>query len=99
MYQFFTFHGLAGWFKSALSTITFPEFHRFVLVVNVYYRIVFGNRSRQSASNPVDRTLLSLSGMKLIVKGWILHSDFRDVMEKTFPMMASAGMLEFEPND
>ena len=39
--------------------------------------------------------------MKLIVKGkgWALHSDFREVMEKAFPIMASAEMLEFEPND
>lgn len=102
-FPLFNFHELMGWFASTLSTITSPEFHRFVLVIeDAHYRKVFGNTDVQSAPNLVDQTLLSLSqrtGMKLVVKGRTLHSGFRDVMEKAFPLMASAGVLEFEPND
>lgn len=96
---------LTGWLTSTLSTITSPEFHRFVLVVDFeYHRVAFGSPNGQSASKLVDQAWFSLSqrtGMKLIVKGkgWALHSDFREVMEKAFPIMASAEMLEFEPND
>ena len=48
---------------------------------------------------PVDRALLHLSqrtGMKMVIKKRILYEIFCNVMRSAFPLLVSAGALEFE---
>ena len=50
---------------------------------------------------PADQALLRLSqraGMKMVVKRRVLSEPFREVVEGAFPLMVSAGALEFETN-
>ena len=51
--------------------------------------------------DPADQALLRLSqraGMKMVVKPRVLSVPFRHEVEGAFPLMVSAGVLEFETN-
>jgi len=62
---------------------------------------LFRKFDEKSPWDPVDQALLRLSQraeMKMVVKRRVLSEPFRDVVEGAFPLMVSAGALEFETN-
>jgi hypothetical protein len=91
------------WLASAAGSITSPVFHKFVLVVDdAHCPGLFGRVDERGALMILEQTLWSLSqrtGMKMTVKERHLPASFRDEVEKAFPIMLSAGMLEFELTD
>ena len=90
------------WLASVVDTITSPIFSRFVLVTDSGNpNPLFRKFDEKSQWDPADQALLRLSqrvGMKMVVKRWALSDSFRDVVEGAFPLMVSAGVLEFETN-
>lgn len=101
--QFHVFSDFVLWLASVISTITSPAFTRFVFVVDsTNFHPLFRRIGGKSAWELVDRALLSLSqqtGMKMVVKGRSLHDPLREAVSDSFPFMASAAMIEFEPDD
>ena len=99
----YVFHDLVSWLASVISTVTSPTFSRFILVANsADFNPLFRRISGRSAWEPADQALLLLSqrtGMKMIVRGRILHDTFCNAMRDSFPLMVSAGAFEFEFND
>lgn len=97
------FRDLVLWLASVVNTITSPVFSRFVLVADSGNpHPLFRKFDERSAWDPADQAFLCLSQrveMKMVVKRRVLSEPFRDVMEGAFPLMASAGLLEFETND
>jgi len=90
------------WLASVVDTITSPVFSRFVLVVDGECPYPpswkFNEKSQWDST---DQALLRLSqraGVKMVVKRGVLNDPFRDVVEGAFPLMVSAGVLEFETN-
>lgn len=71
------------------------------MVGRANFHPLFQKIDGKSAWEAADQALLRLSqrtGMKMIVKGRVLHDTFRNVMENAFPLMVSAGVFELEPN-
>ena len=90
------------WLASVIRTITSPVFSRFILVVDsANFHPLFREINGKSAWEPADQALSDLSrrtGMKMVVKGWVLREGFCNVMGESFPLMVSAGAFECEPN-
>ena len=90
------------WLASVVDTITSPVFSRFVLVADSGNPLpLFRKFDEKNAWDPADQALLRLSqraGMKMVVKRRVLSEPFREVVEGAFPLMVSAGALEFETN-
>jgi len=84
-------------------TIASPGFHKFVLVVeDARCPGLFERADGRDALRLVDQALWNLSqrtGMKMTVREISLGASFCNEMEKAFPLMASAGGLEFKVND
>lgn len=62
---------------------------------------LFRKFDEKNAWDPADQALLRLSQraeMKMVVKRRALNEPFRDMVEGAFPLMASAGVLEFDTN-
>jgi len=99
----FNFYGLMMWLALTIHTIASPGFHKFVLVVeDARCPGLFERADGRDALRLVDQALWNLSqrtGMKMTVREISLGVSFCNEMEKAFPLMASAGGLEFKVND
>jgi len=99
----YVFRDLVLWLATIVNTINSPVFSRFVLVVDIArFQQLFRKIDGRTAWEPTDQALLRLSqrtGMKLVVRARVLHVGFCRWVVDAFPLMASAGALEFESND
>ena len=94
------FRDLASWLAAIIGTITSPVLSRFILTVDITnYERLFRTTGGENAWEAVDESLLRLSQrteMKMVVRRTAPYVTFRDVMEGAFPLMVSAGAIEFE---
>lgn len=93
-------HRPALWLARVIETIASPVFSKFILVIDTAdLGVLFQMTNGRDAWKPADKSLLRLlqrTGMEMIVRGNALDDSLCESIEDVFPLVVSAGVLEFE---